>query len=321
MSTSISPTPLKIRGYLNQIGHQLLDTDTPLLPKRPLPVELQQLERLNETLKAHKQSHLDRSRALYADVAQSDLQSGMGKQLLTTLKRDLTQQLQALDETSVLDSKSLRSFMANEAGLVALELEARLNVQDYLLQREEARLANTPGLKPHDFFASHNVPYFTWTNLVSAKTGVLTALGRERLNPGGYKRLTDALFLEWVGRNDLTELSANGFRDLHRIKPAVWAANFKANGEATTLGLERLSKIRQKPMKITDALLLEWKQLSSQPAYQNKAAVEAFARRHNLHPPSWRAMVNNQGAFRVNRNTIHRVTRLGLAPPGPMPAS
>lgn len=148
MSTSISPTPLEIRGYLNQIGHQLLDTDTPLLPKRPLPVELQQLERLNETLKAHKQSHLDRSRALYADVAQSDLQSGMGKQLLTTLKRDLTQQLQALDETSVLDSKSLRSFMANEAGLVALELEARLNVQDYLLQREEARLVQNLGLGP-----------------------------------------------------------------------------------------------------------------------------------------------------------------------------
>lgn len=190
-----------------------------------------------------------------------------------------------------------------------------------MLQDWQALLANTPGLKPHDFFASHNVPYFTWTNLVSAKTGVLTALGRERLNPGGYMRLTDALFLEWVGRNDLTELSANGFRDLHRIKPAVWAANFKANGEATTLGLERLSKIRQKPMKITDEILLEWKQLSSQPAYQNKAAVEAFARRHNLHPPSWRAMVNTQGAFRVNRNTIHRVTRLGLAPPGPTPVS
>lgn len=152
MSTLISPphtpTPLEIRGYLNQIGHQLLDTDTPLLPRRPLPVELQQLERLNETLKAHKQLHVDRCRALYAGVAQADLQGDNGKQLLTTLKRDLKQQVQALDEVSVLDSKSLRTFMANEAGLVALELEARLNVQDYLLHREEARLVQNLGLGP-----------------------------------------------------------------------------------------------------------------------------------------------------------------------------
>jgi len=148
ISSPYSPTSLEIRGYLHQIGHQLLEADTPLLSKRPLPVELQQLEKLNQTLKAHTHAHFDSSRALYAGVAQADLQSEEGKQLLATLKRDLTPQLQKLDEVSVLGSKSLRTFMANDAGLVALELEAKLNVQGYLLQREEARLVQNLGLGP-----------------------------------------------------------------------------------------------------------------------------------------------------------------------------
>jgi len=38
--------------------------------------------------------------------------------------------------------------MANDAGLVALELEARLNIQDSLLHREEARLVQNLGLGP-----------------------------------------------------------------------------------------------------------------------------------------------------------------------------
>lgn len=116
--------------------------------KWPLPLELQKLEKLNQTLTAHQQSHLGKSRALYASVAAADLQSDAGKQLLTNLKRDLTQQLQALDEVSLLDSKSLHAFMANDAGLVALELEAKLNVQDYLLHREEALLVENLGSGP-----------------------------------------------------------------------------------------------------------------------------------------------------------------------------
>ncbi|MCX0025386.1 hypothetical protein, partial [Salmonella enterica] len=82
----------------------------------------------------------------YADVAQADLQSDEGKQRLATLKRDLTAHLQKLDETGVLGGQSLRTFMANDAGLVALELEARLNIQDSLLHREEARLVQNLGL-------------------------------------------------------------------------------------------------------------------------------------------------------------------------------
>ena len=148
ISPPYSPTSLEIRGYLHQIGHQLLETDTPLLSKRPLPIELQQLEKLNQTLKAYTQAHVEENRALYADVAQVDLQSDEGKRRLATLKRDLTPQLQKLDEVGVLGSKSLRTFMANDAGLVALELEARLNIQDYLLHREEARLVQNLGLGP-----------------------------------------------------------------------------------------------------------------------------------------------------------------------------
>lgn len=148
ISPPYSPTSLEIRGYLHQIGHQLLETDTPLLSKRPLPVELQQLEKLNQTLTAHARAHFDRCRALYADVAQADLQSDEGKQRLATLKRDLTAHLQKLDETGVLGGQSLRTFMANDAGLVALELEARLNIQDSLLHREEARLVQNLGLGP-----------------------------------------------------------------------------------------------------------------------------------------------------------------------------
>ena len=95
ISPPYSPTSLEIRGYLHQIGHQLLETDTPLLSKRPLPVELQQLEKLNQTLTAHARAHFDRCRALYADVAQADLQSDEGKQRLATLRRDLTAHLRS----------------------------------------------------------------------------------------------------------------------------------------------------------------------------------------------------------------------------------
>ena len=148
ISPSHSPTPLEIRGYLYQIGHQLQGTDTPLSSKRTPPVELQTLEKLNETLLAHQHVHTERTRALYAGLAQADLQSEEGKQLLATLKRDLKQQLRGLDDVSMLGSKSLRTFMANEAGLAALALEAKLNVQDYLLHREEAQLVENIGLGP-----------------------------------------------------------------------------------------------------------------------------------------------------------------------------
>ncbi|WP_150644391.1 hypothetical protein [Pseudomonas fluorescens] len=198
-----------------------------------------------------------------------------------------------------------------------------------LLQEWLVTSANTPGLTPHDFFSQRNIPYQTWTNLVSAKYGTLTTLGRERLNPAGFKKLTENLFREWVEMNDLTEASAKAFRDQHRIKPRVWSEYFKANGELTSRGVERFNKIKQPTQKVTDALLLEWKQLAQQPSNQNKSAMEAFARRNNLYVPSWRQMVANDGSFRVNCATVERFQRLELLsePPslpvlgGPLPGS
>lgn len=159
-STS-TPSFEDIKGYLYQIGHHLLKAGTSpqpnpgelvhlkqLLTKQPPAAELAHLQQLNTTLKTHNQALFSKSHELYQALEQADLKDAEGSRLLTRLKSELNQKLQALDEQSLVAGKGRRTFMANEAGATALEYESRLNAKDRLLLPDEARWIDNISLGP-----------------------------------------------------------------------------------------------------------------------------------------------------------------------------
>lgn len=137
---STSPPTLafdEIKGSLNLIGQHLLNVETPLLPSHTASAELAYLERLNTQLLQYRQHLLTKSRALYHDLAQSDLRSAGGKTLLTALKSTLNTQLLERDQREQVAGKGRTSFMTFEAGYTALANEAALGAADRLLHPEE----------------------------------------------------------------------------------------------------------------------------------------------------------------------------------------
>lgn len=138
VSTSNPPLSFdEIKGSLNLIGHHLLDVDGPLLPAQTQSADLAYLERLNTLLKQYRQQFLDKSRALYQELAERDLQSAEGQTLLATLRTTLNTQLQDMDRREQIDGKARKSFMTFEAGYTALTHEAALAGADRLLHPQE----------------------------------------------------------------------------------------------------------------------------------------------------------------------------------------
>lgn len=138
VSTSNPPLSFdEIKGSLNLIGHHLLDVDRPLLPAQTQSADLAYLERLNTLLKQYRQQFLDKSRALYQDLAERDLQSAEGQTLLATLRTTLNPQLLEMDRREQIDGKARTSFMTFEAGFTAQAREAALGATDRLLNPQE----------------------------------------------------------------------------------------------------------------------------------------------------------------------------------------
>jgi len=65
---SAPPSFEEIKGHLNQIGHHLLKTDTPLLPEQKPSAQQVYLNRLNGLLKNHREQFLRRSRTHYQEL-------------------------------------------------------------------------------------------------------------------------------------------------------------------------------------------------------------------------------------------------------------
>lgn len=116
---------------LQQIHSHLLEIAPTLRPhsQRPasLPDERQALDTVNATLKRINQTYTSQAQALYQGL---DLTNASVR---GQLKTSLNTRLQHLDETSTVDGQSRRTYMTSPAGIRALELEARLNVNDALL--------------------------------------------------------------------------------------------------------------------------------------------------------------------------------------------
>lgn len=153
MSTSTPPPSFdEIKGALHQIGHHLLQTQAPLLRDYKPTAEQAYLERVNAILKPYHQAFLHKSRALYQSLQGSDLRSAQGTALITQLKNSLDTQLLDMDARDPVHGKSRKSFMTYDAGFTALENEARLGVQDRLLQPQDsamvARMSLAPSLRP-----------------------------------------------------------------------------------------------------------------------------------------------------------------------------
>jgi len=138
----------EIKGYLNQIGQYLFQVETPWIPESQPSAEQRYLNRLNGLIQTSRQQYLDKARAHYQPLKDSNLHSEEGQQLLTTLKSTLNDHLLELDLRHQIDAKPRKSFMTYDAGFTALEHEARLGVQDRLLHPQEAAIVERAPLFP-----------------------------------------------------------------------------------------------------------------------------------------------------------------------------
>ncbi|QJI27512.1 toxin [Pseudomonas sp. ADAK18] len=129
-----------LKGNLNQIGHHLLKVEGPLLPEQKPSGELAYLEKLNGILIKYRQQFLEKGRAFYQGLKQSDLPLQ-----LATLKTTLNAHLQLLDRNEQIDGKSRKSFMTFEAGFTVLANENALSAHDRLLHPlQQAMLERVP---------------------------------------------------------------------------------------------------------------------------------------------------------------------------------
>ena len=148
MSTTTAPTFEEIRSDLNQIGHYLFKIETPLLSEQKPTAEQVYLKRLNGLLKDHREQFLQKSRALYQALENSDLQSENGKSLLATLKSTLNTTLLDKDLRDLIDGKPAKSFLTYDAGFTAIGHEARQAVKDRLLHPQAGELLEKMALGP-----------------------------------------------------------------------------------------------------------------------------------------------------------------------------
>ena len=148
MNPATTPTSEEIKNDLNAIGHHLFDTPTPLLPEQQPTTEEAFLKRLDQQLKTYRTSYLQRSRALYQALDNSDLQNDEGKQLIATLKIRLTSQLLNMDQSDRIDDKPARTFLKYDAGFTAIGHEARQAVTDRLLHPQAGDLLQKLDLAP-----------------------------------------------------------------------------------------------------------------------------------------------------------------------------
>jgi len=145
MSTPTAlPSYDEIKSHLNQIGHHLFKAGKPLVPEQKPSVHQVYLDRLNGQLEKYRTTHLTQSRALYQALENSDLNSDAGKTLIATLNT----RLRDMDDRARIDNKSARSFMINDAGLIAFTHEARQAVSDRLLHPHHGALLENIGLGP-----------------------------------------------------------------------------------------------------------------------------------------------------------------------------
>ncbi|MBN2991893.1 membrane-targeted effector domain-containing toxin [Pseudomonas cedrina subsp. fulgida] len=148
------PTPLdrpptfeEIRNDLGQISDYLLQGDP--IRAQAKPHELIELERLNQVLKTSNQTLLHSARALYQAVENSRLDTQEGKALVTRLKAELNTKLIELDERTLIENKSRKTYLTFDAGITALEQEAGLRVKDRLLHPDWSKKIEHISLGPH----------------------------------------------------------------------------------------------------------------------------------------------------------------------------
>ncbi len=142
-SVPVSTTPQTfegIKGHLNQIGHHLLQVESPLVPEHTPSAALAYLERINRILTNYRQQFLAKSRPLYQGLASSDLPTQVA-----ALKTTLNAHLLHLDRYEQIDGKARKSFMTFEAGYTALANETALSAEDRLLHpQQQAMLERVP---------------------------------------------------------------------------------------------------------------------------------------------------------------------------------
>ncbi|WP_438868975.1 dermonecrotic toxin domain-containing protein [Pseudomonas sp. L1(2025)] len=177
-----TPTPISASPTLQEIRTHLLEIDPELRTQTQepvaLPPELLALEKLNTHLISANNVLLNRSRSLFQALAQADLTQAPGKTLLAQLKTDLNTHLQGLDDVSTVDGQGRKSYLIQTAGLGALELQATLDVRDYLLAPAEQRMVEDcsrgpdfrPGMYSLNFSYQDNTVAFAGAFVLTRKS-------------------------------------------------------------------------------------------------------------------------------------------------------
>ena len=147
-TTLLAPLPdfQEIRNDLGQISDYLLEGNPITAQKKP--DELVELERLNQILKTRNQALLQSARTLYQAVENSNLDTEQGEALLTQLRVELDAKLKALDERHQIENKSRKSYLTFEAGITALEQEAKLRIHDRSLHPDWIKTLEKTSLGP-----------------------------------------------------------------------------------------------------------------------------------------------------------------------------
>lgn len=140
------PTFEEIRNNLGLISDYLLEGTPIAAPSKA--EELIELERLNQVLKTSNQALLQSARLLYQPVEDSHLDNEQGQTLLSELNAELVTKLNELDLRHQIENKSRKSYLTFEAGVTALEQEARLRIKDRLLHPEWIKTLEKISLGP-----------------------------------------------------------------------------------------------------------------------------------------------------------------------------
>jgi hypothetical protein len=150
--------------------------------------------------------------------------------------------------------------LQSELGEDRLHPGGKVQITDTMLQiwaaLGPAWLETTGGLD--GLARRHNVPAGTLKSYLHAD-GSLTQLGKDRLNPGGKVKITDALLQTWAALGPVWIEAAGGLDGLarrHHVSIVALRNYLRSDGSLTQRGEDRL-KVGGKA-KITNAMLRTW---------------------------------------------------------------
>ncbi|AJC19590.1 hypothetical protein RO07_02225 [Pandoraea pulmonicola] len=194
----------------------------------------------------------------------------------------------------------------SEPGEDRLHPDGKVQITDTMLQIWAALgpgwLETTGGLD--GLARRHNVPAEALKSYLHADAS-LTQLGRDRLNPSGKVKITDALLQTWAALGPVWIEAAGGLDGLarrHHVALVALKNYLRADGSLTQRGQERLEAGGK--AKVTDAMLRRWSTCGLE-GIERAGGLGGVARLENVPLASLRRYLYADGSL-----TLHGEDRL-----------